>query len=150
VTRTEPGGAFDAARGWGHLRHGSDIGVWGRGHTREEAFEQAGVALCAVITDPACVEPREPVEVRCEAPDPEVLFADWLNALVYEMSVRRMLFSRFEVHLSDGHLEGRAWGEPVDVARHEPAVEVKAATLTGLEVRREPDGGWYARCVVDV
>ena len=72
--------------------------------------------------------------MRCEAADPEVLFMDWLNALIYEMSVRRMLFSRFEVHLGEGHLEGRAWGERVDVARHEPAVEVKAATLTGLEV----------------
>lgn len=145
---TEPLGG--GARSWGHLRHGSDIGVWGRGRTREEAFERAGVALCAVVTEPARVEARQVVEVRCEAPDEEVLFTDWLNALVYEMSARRMLFSRFEVHLADGRLEGRAWGEPVDVARHEPAVEVKAATLTGLEVRREEDGGWYAQCVVDV
>ncbi|PTL83535.1 archease [Vitiosangium sp. GDMCC 1.1324] len=145
---TPPGG--EGAHAWGHLRHGSDIGVWGRGRTREEAFERAAVALCGVITEPSRVVPREPVEVSCEAPDVEVLFTDWLNALIYEMSVRRMLFSRFEVRLADGHLEGRAWGEPVEVERHEPAVEVKAATLTGLEVRREPDGGWYAQCVVDV
>lgn len=146
----ETEGLGGGERTWGHLRHGSDIGVWGQGRTREEAFERAGVALCAVVTEPARVEPREVVEVRCEAPDVEVLFTDWLNALVYEMSARRMLFSRFEVHLEDGRLEGRAWGERVDVARHEPAVEVKAATLTGLEVRREADGGWYAQCVVDV
>ncbi|OJH34872.1 archease [Cystobacter ferrugineus] len=145
---TQPPGGGE--RSWGHLRHGSDIGVWGRGRTLEEAFERAGVALCAVMTEPSRVEPREAVAVCCEAPDVEVLFSDWLNALVYEMAARRMLFSRFEVHLADGRLEGRAWGEPVDVARHEPAVEVKAATLTGLRVKREEDGGWYAQCVVDV
>ena len=147
---SEPRLAPEGGTRWGHLRHGSDIGVWGRGRTKEEAFEQAGVALCAVVTEPERVAPREAVEVRCEAPDEEVLFADWLNALIYEMSARRMLFSRFQVRLEGNRLEGRAWGEPVEVARHAPAVEVKAATLTGLEVRREPDGQWRAQCVVDV
>ncbi len=150
VQRTTHHSAPEGGTRWGHLRHGSDIGVWGRGRTKEEAFEQAGVALCAVVTEPERVAPREAVEVRCEAPDEELLFADWLNALIYEMSARRMLFSRFQVRLEGNRLEGRAWGEPVEVARHEPAVEVKAATLTELEVRREPDGQWRAQCVVDV
>jgi len=61
-----------------------------------------------------------------------------------------MLFSRFEVELEDGRLRARAHGEPVDVARHRPAVEVKGPTLTELAVRREPDGSWLAQCVVDV
>jgi SHS2 domain-containing protein len=47
-------------------------------------------------------------------------------------------------------LEGKAWGEPVDVGRHQPAVEVKGATYTGLRVARENDGAWVAECVVDV
>ncbi|XXF77814.1 archease [Myxococcaceae bacterium GXIMD 01537] len=135
---------------WETFTHGSDIGVRGEGRTREEAFEQAGVALCGVVTEPGRVRPLEAVEVRCEAPDAEVLLTDWLNALVYEMATRHMLFSRFEVHLEDGRLRGRAWGEAVDVARHRPAVEVKGATLTGLAVREAPRGHWTAQCVVDV
>ena len=47
-------------------------------------------------------------------------------------------------------LRGRAWGEPIDRVRHEPAVEVKGATLTELRVWREPTGRWCAQCVVDV
>jgi tRNA nucleotidyltransferase (CCA-adding enzyme) len=61
-----------------------------------------------------------------------------------------MLFSRFEVHLSDHSLEANAWGEPVDLARHSPAVEVKGATYTSLAVRRNQQGLWVAQCVVDV
>jgi SHS2 domain-containing protein len=61
-----------------------------------------------------------------------------------------MLFSRFDVHIAGDSLEADAWGEPIDVARHAPAVEVKGATLTELAVRREPDGRWLAQCVVDV
>lgn len=138
---------------WEHFEHGADIGVRGFGATAAQAFEQAALALTAVITDPAGVEPREAVDIACDAADRELLLAQRLNALVYEMAVRRMLFARFEVALDDGpppRLFARAYGEPVDVARHRPAVEVKGATYTALRVARADDGGWIAQTVVDV
>jgi len=135
---------------WEHFEHGADIGVRGLGRTPAEAFEQAALALTAVLTDPERVRPREAVPVRCEAPDLELLLVDWLNALVYEMATRRMLFGRFAVRIEDGRLEATARGEPVAPARHAPAVEVKGATYTALAVRRRADGCWLAQCVVDV
>ncbi len=134
---------------WEHFPHGADIGVRGFGRTKAEAFEQAALALTAVVTDLREVEAREVIEVRCEAPDDELLLADWLNCLVYEMSVRKMLFCRFSVQLDGRRLHARAWGEPVDPARHRPAVEVKGATYTSLRVARE-NGEWLAQTVVDV
>ena len=59
-------------------------------------------------------------------------------------------FSRFLVRIDDGELAAEAWGEPVGVARHRPAVEVKGAALTAPKVGREPDSGRLARCAVDV
>jgi len=135
---------------WEHFEHMADIGVRGVGATREQAFEQAALAMTAVITDPGGVAARDPVAIECEAPDEEFLLADWLNALVYEMATRRMLFARFEVRIEGDRLHGRAWGEPADVARHRPAVEVKGATYTGLRVAQREDGAWFAQCVVDV
>jgi SHS2 domain-containing protein len=61
-----------------------------------------------------------------------------------------MLFGRFQVVIEGQGLRGQAWGEPIDVAKHEPAVEVKGATYTALKVGQEPDGTWVAQCVVDV
>jgi tRNA nucleotidyltransferase (CCA-adding enzyme) len=139
-----------SAKGWEHIAHESDIGVRGVGASKEEAFEQAALALTAVITDPHSLKAPEQVEITCEAPDDELLLVDWLNALVYAMATRRLLFGRFQVHLDGHRLHGLAWGEPIDVARHEPAVEVKGATLTCLHVGQEPDGAWVAQCVVDV
>jgi tRNA nucleotidyltransferase (CCA-adding enzyme) len=138
-------------RRWEHFAHDADIGVRGIGATNEEAFEQAALALTAVITDLQTLAPREEVAISCKAPDDELLLVDWLNALVYEMATRRMLFGRFEVRL-DGHhgLRARAWGEKIDVVRHQPAVEVKGATLTSLRVGQDPDGAWVAQCIVDV
>src|SRR5262245_55827083 len=135
---------------WEHFPHDADIGVRGIGASKEEAFEQAALALTAVITDPHTVVPAEDVDVTCEGPDDEFLLVDWLNALVYEMATRKMLFSRFEVHIGDGQLQGSAWGEEVDVVKHQPAVEVKGATYTDLLVTHASDGAWLAQCVVDV
>ena len=135
---------------WEHFHHEADIGVVGEGETLEQAFEETAVALTAVITDPQSVVCRETVTLDCEAPDTELLLVDWLNAIVYEMATRRMLFSRFSVELHDNRLHGTACGEPVDVQRHQPAAEVKGATYTALEIHTGADGIWHAQCVVDV
>jgi len=135
--------------GWEHFPHGADVGVRGFGPTKAEAFEQAALALTAVVADPAAVTPREEVTIRCAAPDDELLLAEWLNGLIYEMATRKMLFGRFAVRLDGPNLHGQAWGEPVDAARHQPAVEIKGATYTALRVARE-GGGWVAQTVVDV
>ena len=137
-------------RGWEHFDHQADIGIRGHGSTLAEAFEQAAMALIAVITPPARVRPRERVIIRCEAPDQEMLLADWLNAILREMSVLKMIFSRFEVRIEAGQLEAHLWGEPLDGPRHEPAVEVKGASYHDLRVEQDGQGVWTAQCVVDV
>jgi SHS2 domain-containing protein len=130
--------------------HEADIGVRGRGATLAEAFANAGRALTAVITDPADVRETLELEIGCDAAEPEALFFDWMNALVFEIATRWVLFARYDVAIEGERLHARAYGEPVDVERHRPAVEVKGATWTGLRVARSEDGGWVAECIVDV
>ncbi len=135
---------------WEHFPHEADMGVRGVGATIEQAFEQAALALTAVITDPAKVAANETVEIACQAPDDELLFVDWLNALIYEMATRKLLFSRFEVRINEHSLTARVWGEPLNPEKHQPAVEIKGATYTALRVARGRNGEWMAQCVVDV
>jgi SHS2 domain-containing protein len=132
------------------FEHDADVGVRGRGATLAEAFAHAGLALTSVVADPRGVAETLCVELCCTAETEEALLFDWLNALVFEMATRRALFARFELAIEPGRLRARAFGEPVDVRRHAPAVEVKGATWTELLVAREADGTWLAQCVVDV
>ena len=134
---------------WEHFPHDADVGVQGWGATPAQAFEQAAYALTAIITH-AEVKPQVLVQVRCEAPDLELLLVEWLNAIIYEMAVRKMLFGRFAVRIDGARLEGTLWGEPVDVERHAPACEPKGATYTALRVAENRDGTWSAACIVDV
>jgi tRNA nucleotidyltransferase (CCA-adding enzyme) len=135
---------------WELLPHGADIGLRGVGISKAQAFEQAATALTAVITEPRSVIAKECIEIACDAPDDELLLVTWLNALIYEMATRRMLFSRFEVRIENMQIQGKAWGEAIDQTKHQPAVEVKGATLTAVAVRQDADGMWSAQCVVDV
>ena len=64
---------------WEHFPHQADVGVRGLGATLAEAFEQAALALTAVIVDPADVAPSEMIRLSCAAPDAELLLVDWLN-----------------------------------------------------------------------
>jgi SHS2 domain-containing protein len=138
----------DQAR-WEHFPHDADVGVRGFGATVAEAFEQAASALTAVVTQ-ADVAPKIRVEVNCEAPGIELLFVEWLNAIIYEMAVRDMLFGRFAVRIEGDRLAGTLWGEMVDVERHAPACEPKGATYTALKVAADSGGLWSAACIVDV
>lgn len=134
---------------WEHFEHGADIGVRGWAPTKAGAYAQAARALTAVVAPLERVRPAVAVDLACRGSDDETLLVAWLNTLVHAMAARHMLFAEFELTLADHRLHAHALGEPLERARHEPAVEVKGATYTALRVA-PADGGWVAQAVVDV
>jgi tRNA nucleotidyltransferase (CCA-adding enzyme) len=135
---------------WDHFEHEADIGVRAIAPSRAKLFELLAEALTAIITEPANVRPVETITIHCEAPDDALLLVDWLNALIFEMATRRMLFGAWRVEFDDHRLTARVSGEAVDRARHQPVVEVKGATYTALSVEQDEGGAWHGQCVVDV
>ncbi len=135
--------------GWEDFPHGADVGVRGWGRTLEQAFEQTALALTGVLTN-TDIENQTAVEIECDAPDVEVLLVECLNAIIYEIAVRNMIFGAFKVTLSGLHLRAIMWGKPVDQTEYSPSCEPKGATFTSLRVAQEPDGTWSAACIIDV
>lgn len=130
--------------------HGADIGVRGRGKTLSDAFENGARAMYSLMVENLnTVIPRRSALVSCESPDREALFVAWLNSLLAESDIQRLIFSKFHVEIQDLRLTGTVAGESLDISRHQRGVEVKGATFTGLAVRQEGDS-WIAQCVVDV
>jgi tRNA nucleotidyltransferase (CCA-adding enzyme) len=136
-------------KGWEHYSHTADMGIRGFGSTMEEAFARAALAMVAISVDLKKIKQKQKIEVVCEQQDSELLLIAWLDNLLYEMAVKKMLFSRFEVKITNERLTGRAWGEKLDVKRHQPAVEIKGITYSDLKVAHEK-GKWTAQCVVDI
>lgn len=134
---------------WEHFEHQADIGVRGVADTLASAFEQVALAMTAVVTDIALVNATTSISISCQHSDNDTLLYDWLNSLIYEMATRKMLFSQFDVSIADGQLAATVAGEPIDIARHQPAVEIKGATYTELAVSQQGDQ-WRVQCVIDV
>jgi SHS2 domain-containing protein len=133
-----------------HFEHGADVGVRGRGATMAEAFEEAALAMTAVVSPPEAVKAETRVEIDATGADPELLLVNFLNAVIFEMATRQMIFGRFTVRIDGTRLSGAATGEAIDRTRHAPAVEIKGATLTLAKAAEERPGEWVAQCVVDV
>lgn len=131
------------------FEHEADIGIRGFGGTMAEAFESAASALYSVMVSIDRVKPKEKRVVTVFAPDRELLFVEWLNALLSLSDIDRMVFSKFEVTITGTSLTGTAWGETLDHKKHEAHVEIKGATYHMLRVA-EVNGRFVAQCVVDV
>jgi SHS2 domain-containing protein len=65
-----------------HFAHGADIGIRGIRPTRGAVFEQAAIALTAIVTDLADVAVPEPVAIDCDAARDDLLLVDWLDRLI--------------------------------------------------------------------
>jgi SHS2 domain-containing protein len=132
----------------GYFPHEADVGIVGRGPTREAAFVAAAEAMFAVMVDLPQVRPAATITFAFAQADPELALIMWLNRLLAEARAAGLVFGRFALRRAGDRWTGQAWGEPWrdDLAR---GVEVKGATLTALSVR-PANGGWEARCVVDV
>jgi len=132
--------------------HTADVGLRVWGPSEPALFEQAALALASLLCDPAAVEPRESYSVIAEAPggSPDALLVAWLNELLYRMETDDIVLGRFTIAgLTHRYVAARAAGEPRDRRRHEPRLDVKAATYHGLSLRRG-DQGWEATVVLDV
>jgi len=133
-----------------HYEHPSDIGIRGVGESREEAFRQAALAMTAAMAEIVSVKPEKEIDIEVEMEDDQLGLVDWLNAILYEISVKKMLFCDFEVSIHGRKLTAKVWGEKIDKNRHKPVVEVKAATYSDLKVEKNKEGNWIAQCIIDV
>ena len=131
-----------------YFDHDADVGVVGRGATLEQAFVAGAEAVFSLITRLDGVRPRETIEVRFEEADPELAFVTWINQLLAHAHENGLVLGKFELEREGDRWRGRAWGEPWR-DEMERGVDVKGATLTMLSVA-QMDGGWEARCVIDV
>jgi SHS2 domain-containing protein len=130
--------------------HTADVGLRIRAADLDALFADAARAMFSVMAGNLdAVRPTEEVRITLAADDLDALLRDWLGELLYTFHVRKLVFSDFTVSVSERGLKGVARGEPMDAARHQLDVEIKAVTWHGLKVERTGDG-WLAEVIVDI
>ncbi len=133
--------------------HTADVGLELSAPTLSALFEEAALALSAVLSRSGRVEPRRQVAVALTAPSIEQLLVDWLAELLGRFDVELWLTGAVEVTVDrdDGRssLQALVAGERLDTRRHPAAFPVKGVTYHRLCVR-ETAAGWSATVVLDV
>lgn len=117
-------------------------------------FESAGRALTeAMVRNPEAIRGETERHLRLEADSAEKLLHQFLDELVFLKDAERLVFGGFAARVEERagrwHVDCLAVGEPLDTARHESVVDVKAVTWHRFEVVHEA-GGWRAQVVLDV
>ena len=130
--------------------HTADVGMIARGATLGEAFANAAKGMFALMVDLDRVAEREERRVEVAADDVEGLLVNWLAELLYISEVDGLVFRRFDIEeAGETRLAARAFGEALDLERHNPQLMIKAVTRHMLEVAHE-DTGWRVRVVLDI
>jgi SHS2 domain-containing protein len=134
-----------------YLEHTADAEFVAYGRTVGEAFANAARAMFSLVVDPSKVKPVAMREVTLSAGSTEDLLYDWLSELLYLSEVDRLVFSKFEVAITEnsGHrLYAKAYGEQVS-PRHEVSLHIKAVTYHDLRVEKR-NNVYEAQVLLDI
>jgi SHS2 domain-containing protein len=131
-----------AKRGFKYHDHTADITVECWAPTLEEAFEEAALGALEVILDTSTVQPIHSTDVDVHGIDLEELLVEWIGYIIALIDINSQFYSKFEVleisKKSDGFtLNGRVWGEDIDLERHDTRTEVKAMTYADMSIEQD-------------
>lgn len=130
--------------------HTADIGITAYGKDFGELMANAAYGLLTLIVEPETVNSTITRKIELEERDDIALLVEWLNTLLYELDVNRLLFKEFDIVVSgETRLSAVCRGEKLDRARHSLKREVKAATYHNLSIIKEK-GIYSASIIFDI
>lgn len=132
------------------IDHTADIGVRTHGRDLPEVMQRAAEGMFHVILGGAEVHPVDEEVIEIEGDDAVDLMVRWLGELLFRFDARKRVYREFQVEMpSPKKLRARVRGERLDLARHQPQMEIKAVTYCGARVEQR-GGEWFAEVVFDI
>ncbi|MCE5215126.1 MAG: archease [Methanobacterium sp.] len=130
----------------------ADVGFRAHGKTIDEAFQNAALAMFEVITDTSIIKAAILKEIEVESEDPVALLYDWLSELLFIHDSENMIFSDFEVTITQKthelySLKAKAWGETFNFDKHESKDDVKAVTFHLMKVKKNKE--YHVQVILD-
>jgi SHS2 domain-containing protein len=132
------------------FEHTADMGLEVEAPDRAGVFTRSAMAMFDIMFGLGSIGTDRQRRLRVSADSLEELLVAWLNDLLYVYSVEGIVFSGFrDVDLSEKSFEALGLGETFDPRKHEPQLEIKAATYHQLSITRD-DGSWKAMVIFDI
>lgn len=135
-----------------YLEHTADAEFIAYGRTIDEAFVNSALAMTNLMINPASVQPAVEKDVELTGDALDMLLYDWLSELIYIFEVDRLIFGKFEVHVTEEggayRLKAKAMGESLD--KH-PDIFLNIKAVTFHDLRFEKRNNIYeAQVLLDI
>jgi len=133
------------------LDHATDAIIEVTAKDLKEAFSVTADAVINLTLDQDKVEEKEEKEFSAQGKDLHYLLFSWLEEIPFVLITEGFAIKRieFDIEKNEGYkINAVAYGEPLDVQKHNFKVEIKAPTFYDMEIREE--NGVYMRFLLDL
>jgi len=133
------------------LDHATDAIIEDTAKDIKEAFSVAADAEINLTLDQDKVEEKEERKFSAKGKDLRYLLFSWLEEIPFLLITEGFAIKRleFDIEKNNGYIiDAVAYGETLDVKKHNFKVEIKAPTFYDMEIRE--DDGVYMRFLLDL
>ncbi|MFB5648699.1 MAG: archease [Candidatus Nitrosomaritimum aestuariumsis] len=133
------------------LDHATDAIIEVTAKDIKEAFAVAAEAEINLTLDQDKVEEKSIKEFTANGKDLRYLLFSWLEEIPFLLITEGFAIKRIEFNIEENEgykINAKAYGEPLDVHKHNFKVEIKAPTFYDMEIKT--DGQVYMRFLLDL
>ena len=124
------------------IDHATDAIIEVNAKNIKEAFSVAGEAVINLTLDQEKVEEIDKKEFTAQGKDLHYLLFSWLEEIPFLLITEGFAIKRIEFDILENNgykINAIAFGEPLDVHKHNFKVEVKAPTFYEMEIKQDKD-----------
>lgn len=124
------------------LDHATDAFVEVTAKDLHEAFLVTANAVINITIDQDKVEEKEKIEFSASGKDLRYLLFSWLEEITFVLITEGFAIKRieFEIQKKEGYaILAKAYGEPLDLKKHNFKVEIKAPTFYEMKIEQNND-----------
>jgi SHS2 domain-containing protein len=133
------------------LDHATDAIIEVRAKDLKEAFAVAADAEINLTLDQDKVEEKGEMKFSAKGKDLHYLLFSWLEEIPFILITEGFAIKRLEFAIEENEgykINATAYGETLDIKKHNFKVEIKAPTFHDMEIRQ--DDGVYMRFLLDL
>ena len=133
------------------MDHATDAFVEVTAKDLKEAFSVTADVVINITLDQDKVEEKKQKEFSAKGKDLRYLLFSWLEEITFVLITEGFAIGRIEFDILENDeytIAAKAYGEPLDLHKHNFKVEIKAPTFYDMEIRQ--DKGVYMRFLLDL
>lgn len=133
------------------LDHATDAFIEVNAKDLKEAFSVAADAVINLTIDQSTVEEKQEIEFHAQGKDLRYLLFSWLEEITFVLITEGFAIRRIDFEISkkeDYSIYAKAYGEPLELDKHNFKVEIKAPTFYDMKI--DQNNGVFMRFLLDL